>query len=165
MRHVFDGINNLYECKRTTNTPKHEVDFSLISLPSHRFRDKKFQITPLELSQLQALHSQLLWLGMPCLPQLLAPLSLVMVQTPQATADTIFEVNKLAQKATVWVNTQLKTPRSSFSWSRAQLLDGPGFIAKSRAVGRDLGMSLMLWHSSRLKRVACSRNSSSGRRR
>ena len=31
-----------------------------------------------------------------------------MGQTPQATVDTIFEVNKLARKATAWARTPLK---------------------------------------------------------
>ena len=83
--------------KRTTNTLEHVADLRsvsqnthkeipIITLPSHRRRDKKSQITPLELSQLRALNCQLLRLGVQCLPQLLAP-------TPQATVGTIYEVN------------------------------------------------------------------------
>ena len=72
-------------------------EISIITLPSHRRRDKKSQITPLELSQLRALNGQLFRLGMQCLPQLLAPLSLLMGQTRQATVGTICEVNKLAR--------------------------------------------------------------------
>ena len=83
-------------------------------------------ITPLELSQLRALNGQLLWLGMQCLPQLLAPLSLVMGQTPQATVDTIYEVNKLARKATAWARTPLKIMLIILLLLlRTQLLDGP----------------------------------------
>ena len=77
-------------------------EISIITLPSHRRRDRRSKITPFELSQLRALNGQLPWLGMQCLPQLLAPLSLLMGQTPQATVDTIYEVNKLARKATMW---------------------------------------------------------------
>ena len=40
-------------------------------------------------------------------PHLLALLSLLMWQTPQATVDTNFEVNKLARKAIVWAHTPL----------------------------------------------------------
>ena len=83
-------------------------EISIITLPSHRRREKKSQIAPLELSKLRALNGQLLWFGMQCLPQLLAPLSLLMGQTPQATVGTIFEVNKLARKATAWARTPLK---------------------------------------------------------
>ena len=83
-------------------------EISIITLPSHRRREKKSKITPLELSQLRALNGQLLWLGMQCSPQLLAPVSLLMRQTPQATVGTIFEVNKLARKATAWARIPLK---------------------------------------------------------
>ena len=116
-KHIFGGINNLYEwgkwesrvfkqCgaqltqaynEHTGTWSEFEISFteyvkeiSIITLSSHRRRDKKSQITPLELSQLRALNGQLLWLGMQCLPQLLAPLSLLMGQTPQATVGTIF---------------------------------------------------------------------------
>ena len=85
---------------------EYEKQISLISLPSHRRRDKTFQITPRELSQLRALHEKLRGLG--CLPQLLAPLSQLMRQTPQPQVDTIVEVNKLARKAKVWANTPHK---------------------------------------------------------
>ena len=81
---------------------------SFIKLPSQRRRDRKSQTTPLELPQLRALSGKLLWLGMQCLPQLLPPLSLLMGHTPQATVDTIYEVNKFERKATVWANTPLK---------------------------------------------------------
>ena len=83
-------------------------EISIITLPSHRRGDKKSTITPLDLSQLRALKGQLLWLGMQCLPQLLAPLSLLLGQTPHATVGTIYDVNKLARKATAWARTPLK---------------------------------------------------------
>ena len=87
---------------------EHIKEISIITLPSHRRRDKKSKITPLELSQLRALNGQLLWLGMQCLPPVLARLSLLMGQRPQATVGTIYEVNKLARKATAWARTPLK---------------------------------------------------------
>ena len=40
-------------------------EISMITLPSHRRRDRKSKITPPELSQLQALYGQLLWFGTP----------------------------------------------------------------------------------------------------
>ena len=101
--------------KHTRTWSRFEISFtenvkeiSIITLPSHRRRDKKSKITPLELSQLRALNGQLLWSGMQCLPQLLAPLSLLMGQTPQARVGTIHDVNKLARKATAWARTPLK---------------------------------------------------------
>ena len=143
-------------------------EISIITLPSHRRRDRKFQITPLELSQLRALNGPLLWLGVQCLPQLLAPLSLLMGQTPQATVGTIYEVNKLARKATGWARTPLKilahhspvvvtytdagrTTRPDGTSQGGQLV----FIAISELLqGRESTMSLISWHSSRLKQVA-----------
>ena len=112
-KHVFESINYLYEWRKwesrvfkqcgaqiTQAYHKHtgtwggfEIIFaeyvkeiSIITLPSHRRRDKKSQITPL----LRDLDGQLLWLGMQCSPQLRAPLSLLMGQTPQATVGTNF---------------------------------------------------------------------------
>ena len=143
-------------------------EISIITLPSHRRRDRKSQIIPLELSQLRALTGQLLWLGMQCLPQLLAPLSLLMGQTPQATVGTIYEVNKFARKATARARTPLKihahhspvvvsytdagwTTRPDGTSQGGQLV----FIANSELLqGREPNMSLISWHSSRLKRVA-----------
>ena len=143
-------------------------EISIITLPSHRRRDKKSKITPLELSQLRALNGQLLWLGMHCLPQLLAPLSLLMGQTPQATMGTIYEVNKLARKATAWARTPFKihahhspvvvtytdagwTTRPDGTSQGGQLV----FIANSELLqSRESNMSLISWHSSRLSRVA-----------
>ena len=115
-----------------------------------------------ELSQLRALSGQLLWLGMQCLPQLLAPLLLSMGQTPQATVGTIYEVHKLARKATAWARTPLKihvnhspvvitytdagwTTRPDGTSQGGQLV----FIANSELLqGRESNMSLISWHSS-----------------
>ena len=133
----FESIDNLYEWRKwesrvfkqcgaqiTQTYNKHtetwggfEINFadyvkviSIITLPSHRRRDKKSQShsTP-DLSQLRALHGQLLWLGVQCLPQLLSPQSLSVGQRPQATVGTIYVVKKLARKATAWAKvTPLK---------------------------------------------------------
>ena len=54
------------------------------------------------------LNGQLLWLGMRCLPRWLAPLSLLRRKTPPVTVGTIYEVNKLARKATASARTPLK---------------------------------------------------------
>ena len=112
-KHVFESINNLYEWEGGSHECSNSVEHkslkpTISTLEHHRRRDKKSKITPLELSQLRALNCQLLWLGLQCLPQLLAPLSLLMGQTPQATVGTIYEVNKLARKATAWARTPLK---------------------------------------------------------
>ena len=97
----------------------------------------------------------------------LALLSLLLGQT-QATVGTIYEVNKLARKATAWARTPLKihahhsllvvtyidagrTTRPDGTSQGGQLV----FIANSGLLqGREPNMSLISWHSSRLKRVA-----------
>ena len=92
-KHIFESINNLNEWRKwesrvfnqcgaritqaynkhtrtwggfEINFTEHVKEISITTLPSHRRRDKKSQITPLELSQLRALTGQLLWLGMQC---------------------------------------------------------------------------------------------------
>ena len=189
VQYVFDSINNLYEwgtwesrvfkqcgARVTQAYDKHTrtwrgfwisfteyaKEISIITLPSHRRRDKKSHITPLEPSQLRALDGQLLWLVMQCLPQLLAPLSLLMGQTPRATVGTIYEVNKLARKATVWARTPLKIHAHHspvvFTYTDAGWTTRPDgtsqggqlvFIANSKLLqSRESNMSLMSWHSS-----------------
>ena len=158
-------------------------EVSIITLPSHRRRHKKSKITPLELSQLRALVGQLLWLGMQCLPQLLAPLSLLMGQTPQATVGTIHEVNKLARKATAWAKDTTQNTCSSFSCCghvhRCWMDHSTRWHFTKRTVG--LHCKLHVAARQRIKHVTdilafesietggkifiCSRDSSSGRRR
>ena len=84
---------------------EHAKDISIITLPSHRRRDRKSQITPLEVSHLRPLNVSCFGWVSDARHSLLAPLSLLMGQTPQATVDTIYEVNKLARKATAWART------------------------------------------------------------
>ena len=136
-------------------------EISLIASPSHRRRDRKSQITPLELSQLQALNGQLLWLGMQCLPQLLAPLSLLMGQTRQATVDTIYGVNKLAREATVWARMPLKVHAHQFlivvtytdaGWTSRP--DGTSLANSELLQGKESNLSPISRHSRRLRRVA-----------
>ena len=139
------------------NFTEYAKEISIITLSSHRRPDRNWKITPLELSQLRALNGQFLWLGMQCLPQLLAPLSLWMGQTPQAT-----------RKATAWARTPLKihalhspvvVTNTDAGWTTRPHGTSQGgqlvFIANFELLqGRETNMSLMSWHSRRLKRVA-----------
>ena len=91
-----------------------------------------------------------------------------MGQTPQATVDTICEVNKLSRQATVCANTPLKVyPHRSpvvvtyqdTGWATRPDVTSQGgqlvFMAKAELLqGKESNMSLISWHSSRLKRVA-----------
>ena len=96
--------------KPTINTLEHWADLRSVSQNTRkRLRSTPRQEIPnqtVELSQIRALNGQLR-LGMQCLPQLQALLSLLLGQT-QATVGTICEVNKLARKATAWARTPLK---------------------------------------------------------
>ena len=67
---------------------------------------------------------QLLWLGMQCLPQLLAPLSQMMGQTPQAAVITMFEVNQLARTPCMSFYTvvSLHTQCATGLWSHLHFL-------------------------------------------
>ena len=91
-----------------------------------------------------------------------------MGQTPQAAVGTIYEVNKLAQKGTAWAKTPLKihahrsllvvtntdagwTTRPDGTLQGGQLV----FISNSELLqSRESNMSLISWHSSRLRRVS-----------
>ena len=155
----------------------------LINLPSHRRRDGKSKITPLGLSQHRALNGQLLWLGMQRLPQLLAPLSLLMGQTPQATVDTIHEVNKSGRKATVCPRTPLEVHAHDapvvVTYTDAGWTTRPDGTSQRRTAG--LHCKLRVVAKQRVKHVSdvlafesietsgkiviCTRDSRSGRRR
>ena len=158
--------------KPTTNTPEHgggfEISFtecakemSLITLPHIDVETEN------QKSLHSALNGQLLWLGMHCLPQLLALLSLSMGQTPQATVDTIYEVSKVAWKATVWAKMPLEVhARHSLvvvTYTHAGWTTPPDtsqgeklvFIANAELLqGKESNMSLISWNPSRLRRVA-----------
>ena len=143
-RHVFDSINNLFkwrtgshECSQcgaritqaydkhtrtwrgfeTSFTEHAKQQISLITLPSHQRRDRKSRITPLELSQLGALNGQLLWLYMQCAATIAGASVTVDGTTPQATVDTIYEVNKLARKSDCVGQIATQSLCSSFSCS------------------------------------------------
>ena len=91
-----------------------------------------------------------------------------MGQTPQATVGTIYEVNKLARKATAWARTPLKihahhspvvVTYTDAGWTTRPDGTSQGgplvFIANFELLhGRESNMSLISWHSSGLKRVA-----------
>ena len=118
-------------------------------------------------------------LGMQCLPQLLAPLSLLMGHKPQATVDTICEVNKLARKATVWAKMPLKVhahhslavvTHTDAGWTTRPDGTSQGGHHQRRVAARQrikhVSDILALESSeTRGKIVICSRNSSSSRRR
>ena len=91
-----------------------------------------------------------------------------MGETPQATVDTIFEVNNLARKASVWTSTPLKVHAHHspvvVTYTDAGWTTRPDGTSQGRQVvfivnaelaqGKESNMSLLSWYSSRLNRVA-----------
>ena len=91
-----------------------------------------------------------------------------MGQTPQATVDTIYEVNKLARKATVWAKMPLKVhvhhSPAVVTYTDAGWTTRPGGTSQGGQLvlianfellqSRESNMSLVSWHSSRLRLVA-----------
>ena len=93
-------------------------------------------------------------LGMQCLPQLPAPLSLLMGQTPQATVDTIHEVNKLARKSAAWARTPLKVHvHHSPAVIRTQKLEGP--VGQTALLKADSWSSLQAPSCCKAKNQTC----------
>ena len=65
-----------------------------------------------------------MWLAIQVVPQLQAPLSLLLGHLGVATVSTLLEANKLARRALVWAQTSLRTfvheeMRSVIGWSDA----------------------------------------------
>ena len=79
---------NLTEYAKKCSSPCHHIDTETENPQSLHLR----------CLELRALNGRPLWLGMQRLPRFLAPLSLLMWQTPQATVDTTYEVNMLVRK-------------------------------------------------------------------
>ena len=86
---------------------------------------------------------------MQCLPQLLAPLSRLMAQTPHATMDTIYGVKKLARKATAWAKTPANSNLSLISWHASRLKrverSSSAVGTKATADGDDEAVCIRLW--------------------
>ena len=137
---------------------------SIITLPSHRRRDKKSQITPLELSELRAWNGQLLWL--------VCNVCHNCWHLCRCWWDKHLKLQWARfMRRTNWLGRRLRGHGHHSKsmliilllWLRTQMLDGPRtsqggqlvFIANSDLLqGRDSNISLISWHSSRLRRVA-----------
>ena len=93
------------------------------------------------------------------LAQLLALLSLLMGQTPQARVDTTFEVNKLTRMATVWAHMPLKVHAHHslvvVTYTDAGWTTRPDGTSHGRQLVFIANSGLLQsWHSSRLRSVA-----------
>ena len=71
-------------------------------LESARRKQRDDPVTAKELAGLRGLLGQLMWLATQVVPQLQAPLSLLLGYFEEATVSTLLEANKLARRALVW---------------------------------------------------------------
>ena len=81
----------------------------LLDLSSARRKQRDDPVTAKELAGLRGLLGQLMWLATQVVPQLQAPLSLLLGYLGVATVSTLLEANKLARRALVWAQTPLRT--------------------------------------------------------
>ena len=73
----------------------------LLDLSSARRKQREDPVTAKELAGLRELLGQLMWLAIQVVPQLQAPLSLLLGYLGVATVSTLLEANKLARRALV----------------------------------------------------------------
>ena len=81
----------------------------LLDLSSARRKQREDPVTAKELAGLRGLLGQLMWLATQVVPQLQAPLSLLLGYLGVATVSTLLEANKVARRALVWAQTPLRT--------------------------------------------------------
>ena len=145
----------------------------LLDLSSARRKQRDDPVTPKELAGLRGLLGQLMWLATQVVPQLQAPLSLLLGYLGVATVSTLLEENKLARRALVWAQTPLRTlvheEMSVIGWSDASWAcrrDGSsqggyiiGVANKTFLEQSESPISVISWHNGKLARVARSSNS------
>ena len=145
----------------------------LLDLSSARRKQRDDPVTAKELAGLRGLLGQLMWLATQVVPQLQAPLSLLLGYLGVATVSTLLEANKLARRALVWAQTPLRTfvheEMSVVGWSdaswacRREGSSQGGYIIgvanKTFLEHAESPISVISWHSGKLARVARSSNS------
>ena len=145
----------------------------LLDLSSARRKQRDDPVTAKELAGLRGLLGQLMWLATQVVPQLQAPLSLLLGYLGVATVSTLLEANKLARRALVWAQTPLRTfvheEMSVVGWSdaswacRREGSSQGGYIIgvanKTFLEQAESPISVISWHSGKLARVARSSNS------
>ena len=145
----------------------------LLDLSSARRKQREDPVTAKELAAMRGLLGQLMWLATQVVPQLQAPLSLLLGHLGVATVSTLLEANKLARRAQVWAQTPLRTfvhdEMSLVGWSdaswacRREGSSQGGYIigVANKTFLEQAGspISVISWHSGILTRVARSSNS------
>ena len=144
-----------------------------VQIVQHRHQDRWGGFSSKELAGLRGLLGQLMWLATQVVPQLQAPLSLLLGYLGVATVSTLLEVNKLARRALVWAQTPLRTfvheemsviVWSDASWAcRREGSSQGGYIIgvanKTFLEQAESPISVISWHSGKLARVARRSNS------
>ena len=77
----------------------------LLGMSSARRKQREDPVTAKELAASRRLPGQLMWLATQVVPQLQAPLSLLLRYLGVATVSTLLEANKLARRALGWAQT------------------------------------------------------------
>ena len=145
----------------------------LLDLSSARRKQRDDPVTAKQLAGLRGLLGQLMWLATQVVPQLQAPLSLLLGYLGVVTVSTLLEANKLARRALVWAQTPLRTfvhdEMSVVGWSdaswacRREGSSQGGYIIgvanKTFLEQAESPISVISWHSGKLARVARSSNS------
>ena len=140
----------------------------LLDLSSARRKQREDPVAAKELAALRGSLGQLMWLATQVVPQLQAPLSLLLGHLGVATVSTLLEANKLARRALVWAQTPLGTfvheemsviGWSDASWARRREGSSQGGyiigVANETFMGQaESPISVMSWHSGKLARVA-----------
>ena len=136
----------------------------LLDLSSARRKQRDDLVTPKELAGLRGLLGQLIWLATQVVPQIQAPLSLLLGYLGVATVSTLLEANKLASHALVRAQTPLRSfvheEISVIGWSDACWAcrrDGSsqggyiiGVANKTFLEQAESPISVISWHSGKL---------------
>ena len=140
-------------------------------LSSTRRKQREDPVTAKELAALRGLLGQFMRLATQVVPQLQAPLLLLLGYLGVATVSTLLWANKLARRALVWAQTPLRTfvheemsviGWSDASWACRREEQGGHIIRvanKTFLEQAESPISVISWHSGKLARVARSSNS------
>ena len=144
----------------------------LLDLSSARRKQREDPVTAKELADVRGVLGQLVWLATQVVPQLQAPLSLLLGYLGVGTVSTLLEANKLATRALVWAQTPLRTfvheemnvvGWSDANWACRREGSSRGYIIgvanKTFLEQAESPSSVISWHSGKLARVARSSNS------
>ena len=138
-----------------------------IYIPSARRKDPTQPCTAQEVTELRAVCGQLMWLTTQAVPTLMAPLSILLAYTTNATVDTLLRANKLVRQAKLETSHPLimhgLTNPCVLAWGdaawgvrREGSSQGGYLIAMADGDAlhnQDFRVNIISWHSGKLTRV------------